>query len=141
MRRNAAREQAQEIRHSDFIAAVVHLDVVAVKVGIFVHGRPNGAWEWVPRVARRVLGQHEDDMAVGNTEPLHGAVHPQGIRHVLRERNTYAVVKPELACTHEHGPIVRVRRGARRSTLRAALRHRRFAEKLGDCGSLLTANK
>lgn len=82
------RQQPDEILHRHLVAAVIHLDVVAVEVegavGVVVHG----AGEGVARVAGHVVREHEDDLGVGDPEPFDGAVEGEDVGEV-------AVVEPE----------------------------------------------
>lgn len=100
-------EEAEECLDRDLLALVVDLDLVAVEVDLALRARVDGGGEGVARVARCVVGEHEDDLRVGNAEPLDGAVpaarntgesrlsgqfraadclHGEGVGHVLQDR-------------------------------------------------------
>ena len=96
---------------TNLVSPVIHLDVVPVHVyvllGIVEHRRGSR----IPRVARHVVGDHEDDLAVGDAQALHAAVYRQHVRDVT-------VIEPETRRVHQHRPVVRV-------PLAAALKLRR----------------
>ena len=96
------------------VAAIVHLDVVAVQVGAMVGVAEHRRREGVPGRARDVVGEHQDDVAVGDAEPLDRAVEAQGVRDV-------AVVEPVSARVDQHRPVAGViRRSALEERLGAA---------------------
>jgi hypothetical protein len=97
----AVRHEPDEVLHSDLVPSVVHLDVVAVQVKRAVSVVEDGAREGVARVAGHVVGQHKDDLRVGDAEALDGAVEREDIGKV-------AVVEPEARGAHEHRPVGRV---------------------------------
>ena len=77
------REHAQHGLHRHLVAAIIHLHVLAVQVQRPARLGPHVAGAAVARIARGVVGQHEDDVAVGDAETLDGAVHAQRVGHVL----------------------------------------------------------
>lgn len=88
-RAGRTREEAEEGLDRDLLALVVDLDAVAVQVDLAVGVRVDGAGERVARVARDVVGEHEDDLRVGDAEALDGAVpagctRSQGCRSTAR---------------------------------------------------------
>lgn len=109
-RRSAARErgaaqrtgeEAEEVVDGDLAPAVVDLDVLVVDVeGVVIEAEDLGG-EDVARIARHVVGEHQDDVVVGDPEALHNVVDGEDVGDV-------AVVEPERRRAHEHRPVVRV---------------------------------
>ena len=117
-RRVPVGEDAQEVLGRDLVPAVVDLDVIAVEVGAVVRVAEHRRRERVPRGARDVVGEHEDDVTVGDAEALDGAVERQGVGYV-------PVVEPVPARVDQHRPVAGVIRSARWR------RRRRLEERLG----------
>lgn len=92
------RKQPDEVLHRHLVTAIVHLDVIAVEIDRAVCVAVDGAGEGVARVAGHVVGQHQNDLRVGDPESLDGAVQRQDIGKV-------AVVKPEPRRRDQHSPV------------------------------------
>lgn len=71
---HAAGEDAEKVFDSDFVPAVVDLDVGAVEVEGSAGVGVDAAGEFVAGVAGDVVGEHEDDVGVGDAEAFDGAV-------------------------------------------------------------------
>ena len=95
---NTICQETNEVLDSDLIATVVDLDVVAVEINGAVGIAVDGSGEGIAGVAGHVVGEHEDDLGVGNTETFDGSVHGEDIGEV-------AVVEPESRCADENGPV------------------------------------
>lgn len=95
---DAVRQQADEVLHRHLVPPVVHLDVVSVEIDGAVGVGVDGAGEGIARVAGHVVGEHEDDLRVGDAEPLDGAVHGQHVGQM-------PVVEPEARCADQHSPV------------------------------------
>ena len=67
-------QQTQEILHRDFVPAVVNFDVLTVEVERVAAVCEHAAGEVVARIAGRIISEHKDDVRVGYTEALHGAI-------------------------------------------------------------------
>ena len=59
------------------------------------------AREDVARTARHVVGEHEDDVTVGDAQSLHRAIEGQGVGYV-------PVVEPKARRVNQHRPVVGV---------------------------------
>src|SRR5687767_4376422 len=79
---NAICEETNRVLDSDLIATVVDLDVVAVEINGAVGIAVDGSGEGIAGVAGHVIGEHEDDLGVGNTETFNGSVHGEDIGEV-----------------------------------------------------------
>jgi hypothetical protein len=95
------RHEPDEVLDGDVVSAVVDLDVVAVQVERAVGVVVDGAGEGVAGVAGHVVGQHEDDLRVGDPEALDGAIQREHVGEV-------PVVEPEARGADEDGPVGRV---------------------------------
>lgn len=95
------RQETNKVLNSDLITTVVDLDVVAVQVDCTVRIAVDGAGERISRVAGHVVGQHEDDLRVGDAKALHRSVHGQDIGEMT-------VIEPEARCADQDGPVARV---------------------------------
>lgn len=96
-----ARQQPGKVLDRHLVAPVVDLDVVAVHVDVLHGVVVDGRGARVPRVARHVVGYHEDDAAVRDAQPLDAAVDAQHVGHVT-------VVEPEPGGVDQDGPVVAV---------------------------------
>ena len=67
-------QQTQEILHRDFVPAIVNFYVLTVEVECVAAVCEHAAGEVVARIASRIIGKHKDDVGVGYTEALHGAI-------------------------------------------------------------------
>ena len=114
-----------EVLHGDLVSSVVDFDVVSVEVQGAVGVVVNGAGECVARVAGHVVGQHEDDLRVGDAEALHGTVEREDICEV-------PVVEPEARRADEDRPVGRVLGGRERSQQEG---HQRCGELHVGCAS------
>lgn len=85
---DAVGEESDKVLDCDFVAAVVDFDVVAVEVEGAVDVVVDGAGEEVAGVAGNVVGEHEDDLRVGDAETFDGAVEGEDVGEV-------PVVEPE----------------------------------------------
>ena len=90
----AVAQQADEVLHRDLVAAVVDLDVLAVQVHAAVGVGVDGAREGVAWVAGHVVGEHEEDLRVGNAEAFDRAVEAERVREM-------AIVEPEATGRYE----------------------------------------
>lgn len=54
----------------DFISSIVHLDILSIQVELAISIGIDGTGERVAWVTRDVVGEHEDDLRVGNTKSL-----------------------------------------------------------------------
>lgn len=95
---DAIGQQADKVLDGDLVAAVVDLDVVAVEVDGAIRVAVDGPGEGVAGVAGHVVGEHQDDLGVGDAEALDGSVHGEDIGEV-------AVVEPESRRADEDGPV------------------------------------
>ena len=95
---DTVREQPDEVLDGHLVAAVVDFDIGAVEVNGAVAIGVDGAGEGVARVAGHVVGEHEDDLGVGDAEALDGAVEGEDIGEVT-------VVEPEARGRDEDGPV------------------------------------
>lgn len=91
-------EQPDEVLHRDFVAAVIHLDVIAVEIECAIRVIVDGARERVARVAGHVVGEHENNLRVRNAEAFHGAVEGEDIGKV-------PVIEPEAGGGDQYSPI------------------------------------
>lgn len=85
-------EQSNEILHGDFVATVVNLDVIAVEVQMTPRFRVYAPGEFVARVTRDVISEHEDDIRVGDAETLDSAIPKnEGLYHdgIRQQRQHY----------------------------------------------------
>lgn len=113
-------QETNEILHGDFVAPIIDFDashsrrgspclssmiaalvVVQIELARFVI--EDTAGKGVARIARHVIGEHEDDLAVGYPQTLYGAVEREGIGEM-------AVVEPEAGGADQDRPIRGVRR-------------------------------
>lgn len=67
-------EQPNEILHGHLVATIIDFDVVAVEVEVPPRFGVNAPREFVARITRDVIGEHEDDVGVGDPETLYGTV-------------------------------------------------------------------
>ncbi|KAI6769197.1 hypothetical protein HG531_010301 [Fusarium graminearum] len=95
---NAISQEANKVLDSDLIATVVHLNVVTVEINGAIGVAVDGSREGIAGIASHVIGKHEDDLGVGNTETLNGSVHGEDIGEV-------AVVEPEPRCADQNSPV------------------------------------
>lgn len=98
---NAIRQEANKVLNGNLVAPIVDLDVVAVQVDGAVGIGIDGTREGVAWVAGHVVGQHQDDLAVGDAQTLDGTVDGQHIGEVT-------VVEPEARGADQDGPIAGV---------------------------------
>lgn len=87
------RQQPYKILNRHLIPAVIHLNVITVQIERAVRVVIHGAWEGVARVARHVVGEHEDDLRVGDPETFDGAVEREDVGEM-------PVVEPEARGGH-----------------------------------------
>lgn len=97
----AVSHEPDEVFHCDFVAPVIHLDVVSIQIEGAVGIVEDGSRECIARVARHVIGQHENDLRVWYAEALDCTVQRQDVGEM-------AIVEPEARCPHEHRPVGRV---------------------------------
>lgn len=71
-------KDAEEVLDGHLIPPIVHLDVVAVEIEVAPPVGVHAAREGVAGVAGSVVGEHEDDVGVGDAEALDGAVPVRG---------------------------------------------------------------
>jgi hypothetical protein len=95
---NTISQEANEVLDSDLIATVIHLDVVAVEIDGAIGVAVDGSGEGIARVTSHIIGKHENDLGVGNTETLDSSVHGEDIGEV-------AVVEPEPRCADQNRPV------------------------------------
>lgn len=98
---HAIRQETNKVLNGHLVAPVVDLYVVAVQVDGAVGVGVDGTGEGVAWVAGHVVGQHQDDLAVGNAQTLDGTVDGQHIGEVT-------VVEPEARGTDQDGPVAGV---------------------------------
>jgi hypothetical protein len=67
-------EQPNEVLHGHFVATIVYFDVIAVEVQMTTRFGVYAPGEFVARVTRDVIGEHENDIRVGDPETLYGAI-------------------------------------------------------------------
>ncbi|KAI6759758.1 hypothetical protein HG530_010438 [Fusarium avenaceum] len=92
------RSSSDKVLDGDLVATVVHLDVVAVEINGAIRVTVDGSGEGVAGVASHVVGKHEDDLRVGDTQTLDGSVHGEDIGEM-------AVVEPEPRRADENSPV------------------------------------
>lgn len=98
---DAIGQETDKILHRHLVPAIVHLDVVAVEIDGTVRVAVDCPGKGVARVAGHVVGEHEDDLGVGDAQPLDGSVYGQDIGEM-------AVVEPEARRADEDGPVAGV---------------------------------
>lgn len=100
-RGQSPRQQAHKVLHRDLVASVIDFDVVAVDVDVLDAIVEDGRWSRVSRIASHVVGYHEDDLGIGNSETFDAPVNGEDVGHV-------AIVEPETGRVHQYCPIVGV---------------------------------
>lgn len=88
-------QQTQEILHRDFVPAIVDFDVLAVEVECVAAVCEHTAGEVVARITGRIIGEHKDDVRVGYTEALHGAI-PVQSNDLVRRWHSVGVTRTFL---------------------------------------------
>lgn len=91
--RRLTRQHSNKILHRDLVPPIIHLNVLSVQVQQPRSVVEHGGWKLVPRVAGDVVGEHENDVGVWDTEALDGAIHGESVGDV-------AVVEPEAGRTY-----------------------------------------
>jgi hypothetical protein len=91
-------EDTEKILNSHFVTSVVDFDVITIQVQIPLCTVKHSTWIFVPSITGSVIGQHQDNVGVGNTQPLHGTIHAQGIGHV-------SIIEPVSRSTDKDGPV------------------------------------
>lgn len=137
------RQHSYEVLDSNFISTIVHLYIITIQIEMTPRVRVHTSREFVPRVTRRIICEHEDDIGVRDAETFHCAIPalrqpaaspqqnnttniPSALaiccprKSVSSARrgyitHTYPVVKPVSRSAHQDCPIVSVRRGPGRA--------------------------
>mmetsp|Transcript_1932 Transcript_1932/g.3771 ORF Transcript_1932/g.3771 Transcript_1932/m.3771 type:complete len:210 (-) Transcript_1932:36-665(-) len=92
-------QQSQEIFDRDLVPAVVHLHLLPIQIQVVVVVVKHSARDGIPRVAGRILSQHQNDLAVRDPKPFHGVIKGQGVGHM-------PVVVPIPRSVHQYSPII-----------------------------------
>jgi hypothetical protein len=95
------RHQPYEILHCNLVPSIVNFDVVPVQVQRAVCVVVDGAGEGVARVACHIIGKHENDLGIGDSQTLDSAVQREDIGQV-------SIVEPEARSGDQDGPVGRV---------------------------------
>lgn len=85
---NAIGQQTDKVLDRNLVATIVDLNVVAIEIDSAIRVAVDGSGEGVAGVASHVVGEHQDDLGVGDAEALYGSVHGEDIGKV-------AIVEPE----------------------------------------------
>lgn len=72
-------QKPYEVLNCDFVSPIIYLNVVTVQIKRAVCIVVDGAWKRIARIAGHVVGQHEDNLGVGDAETLDGAVEGEDI--------------------------------------------------------------
>ena len=101
LRPHAVRQQPNKVLHGNLIPPIIHLDIVTIQINSPVRVAVYSTWKGIARVAGHVVGEHEDDLGVGDAETLDGSVHGEDVSEM-------AVVEPKAGCADEDGPVAGV---------------------------------
>jgi hypothetical protein len=99
------RQNTNEVLHGDIIPSIVNFYLCSVQIQLVVFAVKDLARERVPGIASHVIRQHENNVAIRNSQALDGTIERQSIRHV-------PVVEPISRRARQHRPIAAVARFA-----------------------------
>lgn len=83
---NTTSEHPNEILNSHFIATIVNLNVVTIKIQMSPRIGIYAARKLISQVTRRVIRQHQYNIRVGDAQSLHGSIPSED--HSLTEKSS-----------------------------------------------------
>jgi len=95
---NAVRQQTDEVLHRDLIAPIINFNIIAVQIQSAISIVIDSSWEGIAWVTRHVIGQHQNNLRIGDAETLNGTVERKDIGKV-------AVIEPEARGGDQDGPV------------------------------------
>lgn len=107
-------QQPDKVLDSNLITTIVDIDRVSIEINSAIVVVVDSASKLISRIAGDIIGQHKNNIGVGDAKPLDGAIYRQCICDM-------AVIEPEARRAHENCPVVGVSR-AREKALDYRLR-------------------
>ena len=83
------------------VSSVIDFDVITVHIDLLIGVVVNGGRVGIPGVAGHVVGNHQNDLAVGYPQAFDTAVNAQNVGYM-------SVIEPEPGSIYQNSPIARV---------------------------------